>query len=161
MYWVFCLAGPFYITVTDGTVSEALSLFSNEKLDTSKFKTIEETFDELEDLLRGGAEVHPAWRFDDIQGVPDELIVFKYGEGKELLNEYNYRIVVRMPKEFHMQRLGAAKAAFGAKDIENYSFIFQRYFMKMPDVAVFKCIYCSAAVLSYRLCLWGTSNLSL
>lgn len=108
-------------------MTEALSLFSDEKLDSSKFKTIEETFDELEGLLQGGAQVDPAWRFDDIQGVPDEVIVYRSGKGGAVVNEYNYRIVVRMPKDFHLQRLAAAEAAFAARDIENYSFYFQRY----------------------------------
>lgn len=119
----FCLLGdngPFYITVKDGKVSEALLLWNDAPLDASNFKTIEEIFDELESQAKAGVEVDPFWRFDDLQGVPDEVVIRPGGV------PYAARIVVRLPPQAHLRRVDAAQALYASKGIMDYSFTFQR-----------------------------------
>lgn len=118
---VFCFIGPFYITVKDGDVTEALLMWNDTPLNATKFKTIEEAFYSMKDMLEDGVSVASGWRFDDVQGVPDEVLVFPAEK------EYGTRITVRMPKEFHLQRLEASKKAFAALGLISYSFTFQGY----------------------------------
>ncbi|GMH39785.1 hypothetical protein BSKO_07683 [Bryopsis sp. KO-2023] len=119
----FCLLGdngPFYITVKDGEVSEVLLMWSDTPLDSSKFKTIEEIFDELEAQAEAGVKVDDFWRFDDLQGVPDDVVIRPAGV------PYAARIVVRLPPEAHLNRVNAAQMLFASKGIKDYSFTFQR-----------------------------------
>lgn len=96
-------------------------MWNNTPLNVTRFKTIDQIFSSIEEMLEDGVSVLPGWRLDDIQGVPDEMILLPAGK------DYGFRVVVRMPKEFHLFRLDESKKAFAALGAKDYTFTFQRY----------------------------------
>lgn len=112
--------GPFYITVKDNQVTEALLLWNDTPLDSSRFQTLAQIFDDLEAQIAGGVHVDESWRFDDVQGVPDDVVIRPGGV------PFATRIVVRLPVQFHMDKLNRARTLFRSAGFSNYSFTFQR-----------------------------------